>query len=140
MSYLAAVKKPDLFKVSVPIVGISDLRQLHEDNSRVMPQLGYYFRTMMGDPEENAELWRDRSAVTHAAQLKAHMFMMHGTNDPRCPINQARGFRDALLAQGRQEGQDFEYVEFDDEGHGAGDIAGKTRSYRLMADYFARRL
>ncbi|ACO45040.1 S9 family peptidase [Deinococcus deserti] len=140
MSFLAAVKKPELFKVSVPIVGISDLRQLHEDNSRVMPQLSYYFRTMMGDPEENAELWRDRSAVTHAARLKAHMFMMHGTNDPRCPINQARGFRDALLAQGRQEGRDFEYVEFDDEGHGAGDIAGKTRSYRLMADYFARRL
>ncbi|MFC4427819.1 S9 family peptidase [Deinococcus navajonensis] len=140
MSYLAAVKKPELFKVSVPIVGISDLRQLHEDNSRVMPQLGYYFRSMMGEPEQDAELWRDRSAVTHAHALKAHMFMMHGANDPRCPINQARAFRDALKAHGRQEGEHFEYVEFDDEGHGAGDIAGRTRSYRLMADYFARRL
>ncbi len=140
MSYLAPVKYPDLFRVSVPIVGISDLRQLHEDNSRVMPQLGYYFRTMMGDPEENAALWADRSAVTHAAHLKAHMFMMHGTNDPRCPVNQARGFRDALVAGGKREGEHFEYVEFGDEGHGSADIAGKTRSYRLMAEYFARHL
>ncbi len=140
LSYMAVVKQPELFKVGVPIVGITDLHQLYEDNSRVMPQLGYYFRTMMGDPVENAALWRDRSAITHAAALKAHLFMMHGTNDPRCPVNQARGFRDALLANGRQEGQDFEYAEFTDQGHGAGDIAGKTRSYRLMADYLERRL
>ena len=140
LSYMAVVKQPDLFKVGVPIVGITDLPRLYEDNARVMPQLGYYFRTMMGDPVENAELWRDRSAITHAAALKAHLLMMHGTNDPRCPINQARGFRDALTANGREEGRDFEYVEFADEGHGAGDIAGKTRSYRLMAEYLARRL
>ncbi|WP_241191371.1 alpha/beta hydrolase family protein [Deinococcus psychrotolerans] len=140
LSYMAVVKQPELFKVGVPIVGITNLPQLYEDNSRVMPQLGYYFRTMMGDPVENAELWRDRSAITHAADLKAHLLMMHGTNDPRCPVNQARGFRDALTANGRKEGRDFEYVEFADEGHGAGDIAGKTRSYRLMADYLARRL
>ena len=140
LSYMAVVKQPDLFKVGVPIVGITDLPRLYEDNARVMPQLGYYFRTMMGDPVENAELWRDRSAITHAANLKAHLLMMHGTNDPRCPINQARGFRDALTANGREEGRDFEYVEFADEGHGAGDIAGKTRSYRLMAEYLARRL
>ncbi|BDP42562.1 peptidase S9 [Deinococcus aetherius] len=140
LSYLAAVKKPGLFKVSVPIVGITDLHRLFEDNSRDMPQLGYYFRTLMGDPVEQAGLWRERSPITHAANLKAHMFMIHGVNDPRCPVNQARGFRDALLAHGREEGRDFEYVEFGDEGHGAGDIAGRTRSYRLLADYLARRL
>ena len=89
LSYLAAVKRPELFKVSVPIVGISDLQQLNADNSRDMPQLGYYFRGMMGDPVEQAELWRDRSAVMHAAKLQAHMLMMHGVNDPRCPVNQA---------------------------------------------------
>lgn len=94
----------------------------------------------LGDPVADADLWRERSAITHAGKLKAHMFMMHGTNDPRCPINQARDFRDALIADGKKEGEHFEYVEFSDEGHGSADIAGKTRSYRLLADYLERRL
>ncbi|MFC4640228.1 S9 family peptidase [Deinococcus hohokamensis] len=101
MSYLAAVKKPELFKVRVPIIGISDLRQLHEDNSRVMPQLGYYFRSMMGDPEGDAALWADRSAVTHVDKLQAHMLMTHGTNGPRCPVNQARRCNEGHGAGGR---------------------------------------
>ncbi|WP_288403572.1 alpha/beta fold hydrolase [uncultured Deinococcus sp.] len=140
LSYLAPVKYPELFRVSVPIVGISDLHALHAANSRDMPQLAQYFRSMMGDPVQDAELWRDRSALTHAARLKAHMFMMHGANDPRCPVGQARGFRDALVALGRREGEDFEYAEFGDEGHGSADVAGRTRSYRLLADYLERRL
>lgn len=140
LSYMATVKYPELFRVGVPVVGITDLHALYRENSRVMPQLGYYFRTMMGDPEENAELWRDRSAITHAHALRAHLFMMHGTNDPRCPIGQARDFRDRLLELGRREDEHFEYVEFGDEGHGAGDIAGKVRAYGLLTDYLARRL
>lgn len=141
MSYIAAVKKPNVFRVAVPIVGITDLHRLYEDNARVMPQLGYYFRSMMGDPEADADLWRDRSAITHAEHLRARMLILHGTNDPRCPVNQARGFRDRLVELGRREGEDFEYHEFEDEGHGSGgDIAGKIRSYRLLADFLARRL
>lgn len=140
LSYLAPVKYPELFRVSVPIVGISDLHALHADNSRDMPQLAHYFRSMMGDPVGDAELWRDRSALTHAHQLRAHMFMMHGANDPRCPVNQARGFRDALIALGRREGEEFEYTEFGDEGHGSADVEGRIRSYRLLADYLERRL
>lgn len=141
MSYIAAAKKPDVFRVSVPIVGITDLHMLYEDNSRLMPQLGYYFRSMMGDPVGDAELWRDRSAVTHAANVRARMLILHGTNDPRCPVTQARVFRDELVKHGKREGQDFEYHEFSDEGHGpGGDIQGKIRSYRLLADFLARNL
>ncbi|PYE56456.1 S9 family peptidase [Deinococcus yavapaiensis] len=144
MSYFAAVRKPDEFKVSVPIVGITDLHRLYEDNSRVMPQLGYYFRSMMGDPLEDADLWRDRSAITHAANLKAKMLILHGANDPRCPLTQASAFREKLVELGRREGtrpdDDFEYHVFHDEGHGSGDIQGKIREYRLLADFLERRL
>jgi dipeptidyl aminopeptidase/acylaminoacyl peptidase len=145
MSYLASVKKPHVWKVSVPIVGITDLHKLYEVNARIMPQLGYYFRSQMGDPDSDFDLWRDRSAVTHAANLRAKMLIVHGSNDPRCPIEQAHLFRDRLLALGRTMGthpdNDFEYAEFTDEGHGAaGDIQGKLRQYRLLEDFLARRL
>lgn len=65
---------------------------------------------------------------------------MHGVNDPRCPIDQARAVRERLLALGRREGVEFEYVEKGEEGHGSTDLDQKTESYRLLADFLARRL
>lgn len=142
MSYLAVVKKPELFKVGIPWIGITDLHLLYEED---MEHFRYYFRQQMGDPEENRALWRDRSAVEFADRLRAKLLMVHGVNDPRCPISQARVFRDRLVElgyrEGRGEGDDFEYHEFGDEGHGpSGDIEGTIRTYRLLADFLERRL
>jgi len=137
MSYMAVVKKPDLFKVAIPWVGITDLLLLYEED---MAHFKYYLRQMMGDPEEHEALWRERSAVTYVDQLKAELLMVHGINDPRCPIRQARDFRDQLLVRGLTQGQEFEYVELE-EGHGAGgDPTGTERMYRLVTDFLSRRL
>ncbi len=138
MSYIAVTRKPDHFKVGIPWNGHCDLHKLYDET---MTHLGYYLRQQMGDPEENHALWRDRSAIEFVDNVRAKLLIMHGVNDPRCPINQARLFRDRLLELGRREGEDFEYHEFDDEGHGpSGDIQGTIRSYRLLADFLDRRL
>ncbi|MGN6673686.1 MAG: prolyl oligopeptidase family serine peptidase, partial [Thermomicrobiales bacterium] len=141
MSYIAVVKKPDLFKVGVPWIGITDLNRLYDED---MEHFRYYLRQQLGNPAEHADLWRDRSAITHAEKLQAKLLIIHGTNDPRCPITQSRIFRDRLLELGKQEGtgpsDDFEYHEMN-EGHGpSGDIAGKTRIYQLLVDFLERRL
>ncbi|GIW37782.1 MAG: peptidase S9 [Meiothermus sp.] len=138
MTYMAVTKKPEVFKVGVPWVGITDLHKLYEED---MEHFKYYFRSQMGDPVQDYALWRDRSAIEFAHQLKAPILIVHGVNDPRCPISQARIFRDKLLQLGKQEGQDFEYHEFADEGHGpGGDIQGKIRTFKLLADFLERRL
>lgn len=95
----------------------------------------------MGDPEADAELWRERSPLNYVANVKAPLLIIHGVNDPRCPIGQSRAFRDGLIRSGKQEGTDFEYVEFDDEGHGGWtDQEMRTRTFALMIDFFDRRL
>jgi len=137
MTFIATVKKPDLWKAAVAWVGISDLHRLYETS---MPHFKYYLSQMMGHPEQDADLWRDRSAIHFMENLKARLFIVHGVNDPRCPIEQARIVRDRLLELGRIEGEDFEYVELGKEGHGSADIEQKIRSYRLLADFMARRL
>ncbi|UCC64812.1 MAG: S9 family peptidase, partial [Anaerolineae bacterium] len=137
MTFIATVKKPDLWKAAVAWVGISDLHRLYESS---MPHFKYYLRQMMGDPQTDADLWRDRSAIHFMGNLEARLFIVHGINDPRCPIEQARVVRDRLLELGRVEGEDFEYVELGKEGHGSGDIEQKIRSYRLLADFMERRL
>lgn len=135
MTFIAAVKKPHLWRAAVAWVGISDLHKLY---AKSMEHFKYYFREQMGDPEKDFALWRDRSAIEFADQLKAKLLMVHGVNDPRCPVDQSQMFRDRLLELGRKEGEDFEYVELADEGHGSSDIKQKIRTFRILADYLEK--
>jgi dipeptidyl aminopeptidase/acylaminoacyl peptidase len=139
MSYMATARTPDLFRVAVPMYGITDLPGMEEETS---PFLRYYLHQQMGDPAEHADLWRERSAITYADQVRAPLLILHGLSDPRCPAGQARRFREALLRAGRREGADgdFEYHELA-EGHGAGgNLDAKIRDFGLVADFLARRL
>lgn len=139
MSYMAAVKKPDLFKVAIPWVGITDLLLLYEED---MEHFRYYLRQNLGNPKEHEALWKERSAIHYVDQLRAKLLIVHGVNDPRCPIAQARNFRDKLLERNLVEGpdQDFEYLELA-EGHGSGgDPQGTRRMFHLVTDFLERRL
>ena len=135
MTFMAVVKKPDLWKAGIAWIGITDLHRLYEKS---MEHFKYYLRTLMGDPDENAELWRDRSAINFVESLTAKLLIMHGVNDPRCPIEQSRIFRDRLLELGYKEGEDFEYIEFTDVGHASSDIGQKTATYKLIVDFLDR--
>lgn len=135
MTFIAATKKPDLWKAAVAWIGISDLHAMWDESKE---HFRYFLREQMGDPEKERALWRDRSAIEFADRLKAKLLMVHGVNDPRCPVSQSRLFRDKLLTLGRREGTDFEYVEYGDEGHGSADPQQKTRTYTLLADFLER--
>ena len=105
-----------------------------------MEHFKYFLREQMGDPVQDADLWRDRSAINFADNMHAKLLIVHGANDPRCPVEQSRLFRDRLLELEHIEGVDFEYVEFADEGHGSMDIEQRSRIYQLLADYMQRQL
>ncbi|MDE1819235.1 MAG: S9 family peptidase [Euryarchaeota archaeon] len=137
MTYLASVKRPEMWKAACAIVGITDLEQMWEGSKE---HFRYFLRENMGDPVQDRELWRDRSALHFAEKLRAKLLMLHGANDPRCPVDQARKFRDRLLELGRTEGREFEYVEFGDEGHGSDDIQQKLRMWGRMGEFFQREL
>jgi dipeptidyl aminopeptidase/acylaminoacyl peptidase len=135
MTFIAATKKPDRWRAAVSWVGISDLHRMWDESKE---HFRYFLREQMGDPEKDRDLWRDRSAIEFAGKLSAKLLMVHGVNDPRCPVSQSRIFRDKLLALGKREGEDFEYVELADEGHGSADIQQKIRIFTILADYLER--
>jgi dipeptidyl aminopeptidase/acylaminoacyl peptidase len=137
MTYLATVKEPDLWRAACAWVGITDLEQLYQESRE---HYRYMLRHNMGDPIKNRKLWRDRSAIHFAQRLKATLLIVHGANDPRCPIDQAQRYRDRLLQLGRHEGEDFEYVELGAEGHGSSDIEQKLRTARIVTEFFERTL
>ncbi|WP_254537756.1 S9 family peptidase [Halomarina litorea] len=136
-AYCQLTMHPEPWATGVANVGITDLPLLYEES---MPHFKATLEEQMGDPEENADLWRERSPVTHVGDMTAPIFVIHGVNDPRCPVSQARRFREALEDRGWVAGEDFAYEELGEQGHGSSDIDQKTRSYRLLAEYLAERL
>jgi dipeptidyl aminopeptidase/acylaminoacyl peptidase len=137
-AYWQMVQFPDLYAAGVAWVGVSDLFDMAENT---MP----HFRSelmvkYLGEPDENEALYEERSPVTHVENVDAPLLMVHGVNDPRVPVSQARIFRDAMDETGFEEGADYEYEELGEEGHGSSDIDDKIRSLELLDDFLARRV
>lgn len=137
LTYMAAVKTPEIWRACIAWIGITDLHKLYENS---MPHFKYFLRYFMGDPEQNQALWRDRSAITHVRNFKGPLLIVHGVSDPRCPIEQARIFRDKLVELGFREGADFEYIELREEGHGSNDPEQKVRIFELFTDFLERHI
>jgi len=134
--YMQMVRYPELWTTGVAWIGITDLHKLYVED---MPHFQAILREQMGDPEENHELWRDRSPIEHIEDMERPILMIHGVNDPRCPIEQARIFKEGLEEMGWVEGEDFEYEELSEEGHGSTDIDQKIRAFKILGDYLERR-
>jgi len=132
LTYMALTKTPEVWKAGVAWVGLTDLLAAYEESP---PPLRQVYELMMGDPIQNVALWRDRSPIHFAEHLKAKLLIIHGVNDPRCPISQARAFRDRLLEHGFVEGEAFEYVELDRIGHGSSAIEQQLHTYQLISKF-----
>jgi dipeptidyl aminopeptidase/acylaminoacyl peptidase len=130
----------DLYDAGVAWIGLTDLEDMYENT---MP----HFRTELleknlGTPEESPEVYDERSPVNYADEVSAPLLMVHGVNDRRVPVSQARIFRDALDDHGYVEGEDgdYEYVELGEEGHASSDIDQKIRFFHVLDDFLDRRL
>ena len=139
-AYWQMTQYPDLYAAGIAWIGVTDLEDMFENT---MP----HFRTelmekYLGTPAENPELYRDRSPVAHVENLEDPLLMVHGVNDRRVPVSQARIFEDALVDAGFEEGEeaDYEYVELGEEGHASSDIDQKIRLFRILEDFLDRRV
>jgi len=137
-AYWQLVQYPDRYDAGIAWIGLTDLEAMYEET---MP----HFRTELmeknlGTPGEHPELYRERSPIHHAENLAAPLLLVHGVNDRRVPVSQARTFRDRLEELDYREGEDFEYVELGEEGHASSDQAQKLRLFRILDDFLERRL
>ncbi len=137
-AYWQLVQYPDFYDAGIAWIGLTDLEDQYENT---MP----HFRTelmekYLGTPGENPELYEERSPITHLENLSAPLLMVHGVNDRRVPVSQARLFRDALDEAGYEKGTAYEYEELGEEGHASTDQDQKLRMFRLLDDFLARRI
>ena len=130
--YMQLVKHPQLWTRGIACVGFVDLPTLYEETTSGLRRV---LCNQLGDPEKNAELWKKRSPLTHVERLERPLLMIQGVDDVRCPVEQTRRFRDALVERGFEPGEDFVYTELEDGGHGSTDGGRMESVLESISDY-----
>jgi dipeptidyl aminopeptidase/acylaminoacyl peptidase len=131
---MSAILYPDLFKCALGWGGVYDWNTLTSQNDAQLfnRSLKYWEQRLPNTFEERAR----QSPVTRAAELKANLFIVHGINDRRVPIQQARALKGALESAGKP----FRYYEYDDVGHWFKDQARKDDFYARSLEFFKEQL
>jgi dipeptidyl aminopeptidase/acylaminoacyl peptidase len=111
---VGATFTPDLFACAVAAVGPSNLVTFIETIPPYWtPMLDMFYRRV-GNPETEREFLESRSPLFKVDQIKIPMLIAQGANDPR--VNKAES--DQIVEAMKQKGIDYEYLVFEDEGHG----------------------
>lgn len=101
---------PELFAGGSAVVPFLNWFKSHED---AREDLQHWNIENMGDPEENRELWHERSPYFFLDRVHAPVQMICGENDLRCPASDSIEARDRLLELGKE----VELLLYADEGH-----------------------
>ena len=125
--------RPDRFAAGVSVVGVVSWKTMFETTRG---DLREYLLRELGDPTKDAERYRDRSPITHAAKIRAPLLILQGANDPRVPRAEAEQVVKAL----RETGKMHEYHVYEGEGHGWRKTANRIRSTVEMTRFFATHL
>jgi dipeptidyl aminopeptidase/acylaminoacyl peptidase len=124
---------PDYWAAAVDIFGPSNLITAAK---AVPPTWRRMMKRFMGDPDEDADLLRERSPLTYIENVKTPLLVIQGAKDPRVVKSES----DQLVEKLRSLGREVEYVVFEDEGHGFTKRQNEVKALELAADWLERHL
>lgn len=87
-------------------------------------------------PHESMQLYVERSPVVHAYRCTTPTLIVHGEDDPYCPVGQAHELYQALAAAGVET----ELVVYPREGHGWSERDHILDFWRRVSEWFDRHL
>jgi dipeptidyl aminopeptidase/acylaminoacyl peptidase len=90
---------PELFVGGSAVVPFLNWFKSHKDSRE---DLKHWNIENMGYPEDNAQLWHDRSPYFFLDKVNAPVQMICGENDPRCPASDSLDARDKLVELGKE--------------------------------------
>ena len=133
LTLMSLALRPDRFAAGVSVVGVVSWKTMAETTRG---DLRDYLIREFGDPAKDAELYRERSPLTHASKIRAPLLILQGENDPRVPRSEAEQVVRAL----RDSGKPHEYHVYPGEGHGFRVTENRIDALRRALDWFDRYL
>jgi dipeptidyl-peptidase-4 len=127
MSLNAIFRYPDLYRTAIAVAAVPDQR-LYDT---------IYQERYMGLPADNPDGYRDGSPITHAANLRGNLLVIHGTGDDNCHYQGCERLIDALVAAGKP----FTMMAYPNRTHSISEGPGTTRHlFSLMTRYLDQNL
>ena len=132
MTLAALTEYPDLFAAGIDEVGIANFETFLENTASYRRE----FRTSEYGPAEDVGFLRSISPIHKVDQIEAALLVVHGENDPRVPVGEARQILGALSDRGAP----VDSLIFPDEGHGISKLSNRLVFYRRMVEFFDKYL
>jgi dipeptidyl aminopeptidase/acylaminoacyl peptidase len=132
MALAALVDYPDAFAAGIDHIGIANFVTFLKNTAEYRRAI----REAEYGPLSDEEFLTEISPLTHAARIRAPLLIVHGENDPRVPVGEARQIAEAI----RSQGGEVETLIFPDEGHGVAKLDNRLTYYRRMVEFLDKHL
>ncbi|MBI3659852.1 alpha/beta fold hydrolase [Candidatus Acetothermia bacterium] len=133
MTFMALTQYPDLWAAGVSVVGVVNLETLWKTTTG---SLRYYLLSELGKPEENQQLYHDRSPLNFVDRIKAPLLILVGERDPRVPLSEFEQIKQKLEASKIP----FESKVYAGEGHGFRKEENRLDSLQRTIEFFDKYL
>jgi dipeptidyl aminopeptidase/acylaminoacyl peptidase len=128
MVLAALTEYPDLWAAGVDVVGIANFVTFLENTGSWRRELR---EAEYGSLEDDREFLESVSPVNNIDSIEAPLFVLHGANDPRVPVDEA----EQVAAAAAEQGVPVRKLIFDDEGHGITKLENRIEAYREIVAF-----
>ena len=125
---------PDLWAAAVDIVGIANFVSFLENTSgyrRKLRESEYGVAGTDAAPGPDREFLREISPIHRVKNIKIPLLVIHGEQDPRVPVGEAKQIEAAL----KELGAPVQALYYPDEGHGIAKLKNRLDCYPKIVDF-----
>ncbi len=133
---VGATFTPELFRCAVDVVGPSNLVTLIESIPPYWSTFLATFYERVGNPKTETDFLESRSPLFFVDRIQIPILIAQGANDPR--VKQAES--EQIVAAMQEKGLDYEYLLFEDEGHGFARPENRLKFYAAAERFLAKHL
>jgi dipeptidyl aminopeptidase/acylaminoacyl peptidase len=120
--------QPERWAAGIECVGISNFVTFLENTA---PWRRSVREPEYGSPESDREFLVNASPITHVDRMRAPLFIQHGANDPRVPLEETEQIHDVLTRKGIR----CELLVHEDEGHAIGKLDNRVETFEKAAAF-----
>ena len=132
MTLAAITEYPHLFSAAIDEVGIANFVSFLQNTASYRRKL----REAEYGPLSDSAFLESISPLHKADRIETPLLVIHGVNDPRVPVGEARQIAAAIRAKGGE----VDTLLFADEGHGVSKRANVLTVYRRMVEFLGKHL